>query len=116
MSTMIHTLRYKGRMYRIPAVPFETQERLADRAWYVAKSVGDSLSTVPEGPTAAGGSGSGSGAATPTRGGTPRTTPPHSPQKPPATQRGGRTGSDGGAEILSESHRWANQKYFKMQY
>jgi len=114
---MFHTLRYKGRMYRIPAVPFETQERLADRAWYVAKSVGDSLTTVPEAPVPAPSSSqlSSAGSATPPRAGTPRTTPPHSPQKPQA-QRGGRTGSDGGAEILSESHRWVNQKYFKMQY
>lgn len=77
VRTMLQTLRYKGRMYRVPAAPFEPQERLADRAWFVAKTVGDATATAP---------------------------------------RGGRSGSDGGAEILSESHRWANEKYFKMVY
>lgn len=78
VRTMIHTLRYKGRVYRVPAAPFEPQERLADRAWFVAKKVGD--------------------------------TPP------PAAERRSGGGGGGGAEILSESHRWANEKYFKMAY
>lgn len=77
VRTMLQTVRYKGRMYRVPATPFEPQERLADRAWFVATTVSDAA---------------------------------------PEQRRGGRSGSDGGAELLSESHRWANEKYFKMSY
>lgn len=36
---MIYTIRTGGRIYRVPASAFETQERLADRAWHIAKAV-----------------------------------------------------------------------------
>ena len=36
---MIYTIRTGGRIYRVPAAAFETQERLADRAWHIAKAV-----------------------------------------------------------------------------
>jgi len=35
---MIYTIRTGGRIYRVPAAAFETQERLADRAWHIAKA------------------------------------------------------------------------------
>lgn len=28
---------YQGRVYRIPKVPFETEEQAQDRAWYIAQ-------------------------------------------------------------------------------
>jgi hypothetical protein len=35
---MLYTIRTGGRIYRVPAAAFETQERLADRAWHIAKA------------------------------------------------------------------------------
>lgn len=31
------TIRYKGKMYHVPNVEYDTDERNGDRAWYVAK-------------------------------------------------------------------------------
>lgn len=45
---MIYTIRTGGRIYRVPAAAFETQERLADRAWHIAKAVAARGDGAPE--------------------------------------------------------------------
>ena len=44
---MIYTIRTGGRIYRVPASAFETQERLADRAWHIAKAVAAAGAPAP---------------------------------------------------------------------
>lgn len=34
-------VRYKGTIYRVPKVLFETEERAQDRAWYIANNMQD---------------------------------------------------------------------------
>lgn len=34
----MQAIRYNGHIYRVPMAPFETDDRAADRAWYIAKS------------------------------------------------------------------------------
>lgn len=36
-------LKYNGKIYRIKKQPFETQEQVMDRLWYIVKIGGDSL-------------------------------------------------------------------------
>lgn len=36
-SNNIVTVRFKGRMYHVPKVLYDTDERNGDRAWYIAK-------------------------------------------------------------------------------
>lgn len=62
----MYVLRYAGRVYRIPMVPFETEERAADRAWFVAQKAPRDAAEF--------------------------------------------------AVAVSESHIWANTKYFNMKY
>lgn len=33
---MLAIVKYKGRIFRVPKQPFETQEQAMDRAWYIA--------------------------------------------------------------------------------
>lgn len=36
-------LKYNGKIYRTKKQPFETQEQVMDRLWYIIKNGGDSL-------------------------------------------------------------------------
>lgn len=36
-------LKYNGKIYRTKKQPFETQEQVMDRLWYIVKVGGDSL-------------------------------------------------------------------------
>lgn len=33
---MFVVVRHKGRLYRVPRIPFESDEQAMDRAWYIA--------------------------------------------------------------------------------
>ena len=36
-------LKFSGKVYRTKKQPFETQEQVMDRLWYIVKNDGDSL-------------------------------------------------------------------------
>jgi hypothetical protein len=40
-DTEYTVLKHEGKIYRIPKLPFETQEQSMDRVWYIVKHLED---------------------------------------------------------------------------
>jgi hypothetical protein len=43
MDAAYVVIRYAGCIYKIRKAPYETEENAYDRAWYIAKDLGDSV-------------------------------------------------------------------------
>jgi len=41
-------IRYKGMMYHIQRAPFETEDRLQDRAWFCAKNMNNATMNIAD--------------------------------------------------------------------
>lgn len=39
ITNNIATIKYNGKIYRIEKLPFETQEQVMDRLWYIVKNL-----------------------------------------------------------------------------
>jgi hypothetical protein len=41
-------LKYRGHIYRVQKQPFESQEQVMDRAWYIAKNINSEKSNYEQ--------------------------------------------------------------------